>query len=229
MKRYSRDMTMLDTVMTSITDPMGSMEHLLRERETPPFIVSSCVVLLLVLLVPTLIYQYRYDLQPMQVEVTYALIITLSITFVFFVLFEIILLRVLGVSAPAIKVLATTVYALTPFAPLMVGYYVFNWVAIGSLTITGYFVSGRRVHGDWFLSYFPNFVLLGLFCSFLVFSAGIRVIGKMGLPTGLIMGVFAIPLVLGGYFIGASCAESLYPGTAVMVTKWIVQLTQTPP
>jgi hypothetical protein len=228
MKRYIRNMSLIDTVMTSITDPKGSMDHLLKERETPPYIVSCVICLLGVFMIPTFIYQYRYNLAPVQLEITYSLIITLSITFVFFILFQLISLRVIGISAPAIRVLAVTVYALTPMIPLMVGYYIANWIAIGHVSVVTYFVTGHRAYGDWFLTFFPYFIHFGIFFAFLVFSAGMRVIGNMGLPTGLIMGVIAIPLLLGAYFVGATCAEAIYPGTVTSVTKWLWKFTQAP-
>lgn len=110
----------------------------------------------------------------------------------------------------------------------MVGYYIVNWLTIGHLSVVTYFVTGHRAHGDWFLTFFPYFINLGIFFAFLVFSAGMRVVGNMGIPTGLLMGVIALPLLLGAYFVGATCAEALYPGTVGSVTKWLWKFTQAP-
>ena len=222
-------MSLIDTVMTCITDPYGTMEHLLHERQVPPYIIPCFLSLIVVFVAPTLWYQYQYDIKPVSLSDTYALCLILSITFVFFVLFTIILLRLLGVTAPAIKVLAATIYSLTPFVPLMVGYYIANYITIGSFSVTTYFVTGRRAHDDWFLSFFPIFMKFGLFFAFLVYSAAMRIIGRMGLPTGLIMGTLAIPLLLGSYFIGATCSEAIFSGSARTVTKWVTSYVQDPP
>ena len=221
-------MTLLDSVMTSITDPYGTMEHLLHERKVPPFIISTFLVLLLVFVAPPLIFQYSYGLQPVSAASSYALTLVLSITFVFFVLFTIILLRLLGVTAPAIKVLASAVYSLTPFIPLMVGYYLANYVAIGHFSVNTYFITGRRAHGDWFLSFLPSFMQLGLFFSYVIFSCAIRIIGKMGMITGLTVGALSIPLLLGAFFIGATCSEAIFPESARTVTSWIGMYLQVP-
>jgi len=214
-------MNLLDSVMTSITDPYGSMEHLLHERKVPPYIISVFLVLLLVFVAPPLIYQYSYGLQPVAASDSYALTLVLSITFVFFVLFTIVLLRLLGVTAPALKVLAAAVYSLTPFIPLMIGYYLANYLAIGNLSINTYFITGRRAHGDWFLSFFPSFMQFGLFFTYVIFSCAIRIIGKMGMITGLTVGLLSIPLLLGAFFIGATCSEAIFPESARTVTNWL--------
>ncbi len=221
-------MSLVDTVMTCITDPYGTMEHLLHEREVPPYIVSSFIALITVFVAPTIWYQYQYNIRPVAVSDTYALCLILSITFVFFVLFTILLLRLLGVTAPAIKVLAASVYSLTPFVPLMVGYYIANYLAIGNLSVTSYFVTGKRAHGDWFVSFFPVFIKFGIFFSFMVFSSAMRIIGRMGLPTGLIVGTLAIPILLGSYFIGATCSEAIFTGSARTTTKWLTSYLEEP-
>jgi hypothetical protein len=220
-KRYIRNMNMLDVVTSSFTDPYGTMEHLLVERETPPYIVSSLVAIIVVIVIPSIMYQYWYDITPPMPEVTYSVITTLAITLLFFVLFAVIMLRMIGISAPVIKILAATIYSLTPAVPMMIGYYIGNYVAIGKVSVLTFFVTGQRAHGDWFLAFLPYFVKATVFFTFLVFSQAMRVIGKMGIITGFLTAISAFPLVLGAFWAGITCAEALFPETAVLVIKFI--------
>lgn len=223
-KRYIRQMNMLDAVTASITDPYGTMEHLLVERPTPPYLVSSFVALIVVLIIPSVLYQYWYDIVPVEPAVTYALVLSLSVTMIFFVLFVVVMLRMIGITTPVIKVLAATVYSLTPAVPLMLGYYVGNLITIGHLTVLTFFVTGRRAHGDWFLNFLPYFMQACAFFAFLVFSQAMRVVGKMGVITGFLTAILAIPLLMGAFMVGVTCAESLMPETAVMVSRFLTGL-----
>jgi fructose-specific phosphotransferase system IIC component len=62
----------------------------------------------------------------------------------------------------------------------------------------------------------------------MVFSSAMRIIGRMGLPTGLIVGTLAIPILLGSYFIGATCSEAIFTGSARTTTKWLTSYLEEP-
>lgn len=204
------------------------MEHLLIERPVPPYIISSLGMLLLVLVVPSLVYQYQNDIQPLDPKVAYAVVTSLAVTLGFFVLFVSILLRLLGVTAPVLKVLAATMYSLTPAIPLMIGYYIGNYFTIGHLTILTFLVTGRPAGGDWFLAFFPYFIKAAIFFSFLVFSQALRVLGKMGRLTGLMTALLALTLLIGAFFVGVTLSEAVFPNTSTFVVRFFSSLGNVP-
>jgi hypothetical protein len=169
-----------------------------------------------------LVYQYRYDYIPPQPEITRACILALIVATIFFLLCELIFLRILGIAAPTIKVLAGIVYALTPFIPILCAYYIASYFSTGRFGISYYFITGKAVAGDWFIKFFPFFWRFANFCSVLVFANALRVIGPTSLFSGLLVSVLSIGVVIVSLFLGVITANAIYPETYAIVWKWIL-------
>ena len=229
MKRFIKKLTLFDSMMSTVTDPHGTMEHLLIERSPPPYIFSILVSLIALLFLPIWLFQYTYEIQPADLQMTYSLCLSVALSGLFFTLFLTLILRVLGVSAPYIKILAGSVYSLTPIVPMLIAYYIGNWYTMGRLTVIGYFLTGRRAQGDWFLNLFPTFFLITEVLCFLVFTQAIRVLGKMTFLSAILSSVLSLTLLLGAFFVSTTISESLYPDTAPRVWKYVSSISDVPP
>lgn len=228
MKRYVRKLNLLDTWTAVLTDPFGTMEHLLCERDYPPYLLISSVGIMLTVFFPGIIYQYEYDIGPTQPDVTYSFILTLLITFVGFVLTMAIFLRLLGATAPMIKVFAAAVYSLVPVIPVMVTYYVANYFTIGKLTIVTYLMHSRRVDGDWFLNLFPYFLMFALFACFMVLLNALRALGTMTWLTGFLASCVTVALVVLSFIFATVIAGAVFPDTPVVTWNYFRSLPDVP-
>lgn len=224
MKSYQRKVGLLDLLTSSILDKEGTMRHLLVERTNPPYIILSCLALFFVLVLPCLIYQYQNELPPPEASLVYALLTMLSISFVFFVISTTIMLRILGISAPIIKVIAAIMYSLVAVIPIMLGYYIANYAINGELTILAFLCTGQTSEGDWLLGLFPLLIYLAMALGFLVFSGAIRAIGKTPAITAFLLSLLCIPLLIGSFIIGTTCAEALYPDTSLRIGTFFSSL-----
>jgi hypothetical protein len=228
MKIYVRQLTLLDAWTAILTDPRGTMEHFLIEREFPPFVVISLVSVVAVLFAPCLIYQFMYELTPIQPEVTAAFVVTLLVMLVLFTLLLALFMRMIGVSAPINKIIASVVYTLIPIIPVTVTYYVCNVVTIGKPSIIIYLMNGRRLSGDWFLNLFPYFLYGTVFFCFLALMNCFRALGKMAgfaafLSAAASTGLFAVSFVAATIFTGA-----LYPNTEISTWNYFRNLGNVP-
>jgi hypothetical protein len=219
---------MADVLIGTPVDPYGSMRHLLVERKSPPYLFASFVALFVVLVLPCLIYQFRYEITPWDVRVTYSLITTIAVAVAVFLPSAALLLRLLAFKIPVSQLLALSVYSLTPLLPLAVGYYLVNYVLIGQLSILTYLVTGVPGKTDWFVQFLPYFVMMGLFWIFMVFAQGVRVLGRASLTSGILATILCAAMLFGCYVLGLICAEALFKDTSFHVSKFVASLFSVP-
>lgn len=213
--KYERRMGLLDLLMSSVLDRQGTMNHLLIERPVPPYIISSLIGLFVVLVLPTLLFMYRSGVAPTNKEAAWAITVCLAVTFVVFTLCTTILLRIMGIGAPVIKVIAANVYALVATIPLMLTYYIANFALDGDLTILSFLAHGQPAESDWLIELFPWLVYIGAGLICLVFMYAIRAIGNTPLSTAIMLSLICVPLLIGSFAVGATCAAQLFPPDAV--------------
>jgi hypothetical protein len=216
MKKYERRMGLLDLLMSSVLDRQGTMDHLLIERPVPPYIISSLLGLFAVLVLPTLLYMYRSGVAPANKEAAWAITVCFAVSFVVFTLCTTILLRIMGISAPLIKVVAANVYALVATIPLMIAYYIANFALEGELTVLSFLAHGQPAQNDWLLEMFPWLVYFAAALIFLVFMYAMRAIGNSPLSTAIRLSLLCIPILVGSFAIGVTCAAQLFPPDAII-------------
>jgi hypothetical protein len=224
MKRYTRPMTALDAVFMSISDPRGAMQHLLVERKKPPFLVLALALITATILVPPLIFRYRNELVDLDPKLHYATAVTLALTFAFFVLLSTLMLRVLGVSASAIKVLAATVYSMVPVIPILLGFYLGSYFVTGNVAIIRHLMTGNQVTGDYFSPYFPATLKLIIFLCWLVYLQALRAMGSMSFLSAMFVTGLSAMLLAASGFIGLTVSQSFYPETGRQILQLLGSL-----
>ncbi len=226
--KYQRRIGLLDLLMCSVLDRRGTMDHLLTERPYPPYILSSLIGVLAVLVLPSLYHQYSLGIAPTSKDGAYAVTCTLALAFVLFVLALTVMLRLLGISAPLIKVIGASTYPLVAVVPFMVGYYAANLALHGELTIVSFFVTGHRHEEDWLIEMFPLLVLTSAVFAFLVFLYAIRAIGNLPLPTAFMISLLSLSLILGAFTVGATFSAQLFPYTSGQIWDFFPSLIRIP-
>jgi hypothetical protein len=204
------------------------LEHFLVEREFPPFVVISLFTVIGILFGPCLIYQFAYDLTPIQPDVTAAFVITLLVTFSFFTLLLAIFMRMLGIASPMNKIIASVVYTLIPIIPVTLTYYICNLVTVGKLSIIVYLMNGRRLSGDWFLNLFPYFLYGAVFFCFLSLMNCFRALGRMTGFSAFLAAAASTGLFVTSFIAATILAGSLYPNTEIPTWNYFRNLDDVP-
>ncbi len=228
MKRFHKDMTMADVLIATPVDPYGSMRHLLVERQRPPYLFATLVALFVILVLPFLIFQYRYEIPTWNVQVTYAILITLAITVVVFLPACAVVLRLMAFKIRLAPLVALSIYSLTPLLPLAVGYYIVNYLVLGELSVLTYFATGRPSRTDWYIQFLPYFVMVGLFWSFMIFAQGIRILGRASLTSGILATILCAAVLFGAYLVGLTCSEAIFKDTSFYVSKFFASFFSVP-
>lgn len=226
--KYERRMGVLDLLMSSVLDRSGAMDHLLMERPSPPYILTSLVAIVAVLVLPALYYHHAYSVTSVDKTLAYAIIITLVLTLVLFTLCTTVLLRLMGISAPVVKVIGAITYSLVATIPLMLTYYAANFAINGELTILGFFTTGRLAEGEWLIGLFPTLLYIAAALMFLVFVSALRALGNTPISSAYLMAVLCLPLLIGSFFVGMTCAESLFPQSAFHVGRFFSSFLDVP-
>jgi hypothetical protein len=228
MKRFHKDMTMADVLIATPVDPYGSMRHLLVERQRPPYLFATMIALFCVLLLPFLIFQYRYEIPTWNVQITYAILITLAVTVVLFIPACSVVLRLMAFKVPLSRLSALSIYSLTPLLPLAIGYYIVNYLVMGELTILTYFATGRPSRTDWYIQFLPYFVMMGMFWSFMIFAQGIRIVARASLTSGILATILCVAVLFGAYLIGLICSEAIFKDTSFYVSQFFASFFSVP-
>lgn len=225
---YERRLGALDLLMSSVLDRRGTMDHLLMERPYPPYIISSGIALFAVLVLPALLYHHQHSVTPLDKDLAKAIALSLAMTFILFTLCTTVLLRLMGIVAPLIKVIAANVYSLVAIIPLMLAYYAANWAINGELTILSFFTTGRLADGEWLIELFPVLLYVAVFLIFLVFTYAIRALGNSPLTTAYMIAILCLPLLVGCFVVGMTCAEALFPQSSYQVGRFFTAFLDIP-
>ncbi len=213
-------MGLLDTALSTIADPGGTMNHLLNERARPPYLLPILISLFLVIVLPSMLYRYHYGISASDPDFERAVALTTAITVFFFPLFMVLFLRVVGITAPVIKIVAIWIYALTPTIPFLTAYYGLDYFLFGKFTILRFFTTGVGANANWVVAEFPFFIKLTLLMCIMVFSAGLKALGKHTMASSIVMSFSALGLLTVSFWIGITCGEVAFPNTAPRVAKF---------
>ena len=219
-KSYVKKMTLLDTVLSTIADPSGTMRHLLLERDNPPYLLRTLMALFAVIILPSFIYRYHFGINTSDPSFERAVALSTLLTFIFFPLFMVLFLRVMGVTAPVIKIVAIWIYSLTPTIPFLLAYYALDYALFGQFTILKFFTTGSGKKVNWVVTEFPFFIKLTLLMCALVFSSGLKALGKHTMSSSIVMSLSSLGLLTISFWIGVTCSEVIFPNTAPRVTKF---------
>lgn len=228
--KYKPRLSLLDLLASTLIDPYGSMQHVLAERERPPYLLALFIVLIAVLVVPGLLVQLpelSSDGWPsiqarLNVALTAGAIISL-----FLVLTFISLRLLLRFATTFWQLCAITLYAATPSIPLALGYYAANYLLFGKLTVLSYLITGQFPANDWFIQFLPYFVYLSAVWSTIVFLQGLRVSHNTTVSSAALGTLVAVLVMFGSYTLVNWCGNVFFPEPAQGVRGLLRLLTFT--
>lgn len=224
MAHAKKKLGLLDILISLPVDPAGMLRYLLLERRTPPYLISVPIALLLVLVAPCLYLQYKLRMYAPNAQIAAAVTTTTILTIVAFVFFMTVLLKLLLIQARPLQVLAATLYSLASFIPVMLAYYLLNFLASGKLTILSYLASGTSSHDDWVVDLFPLVIQFATLLTFFIFMSAVRVLGSSKPISAITTAVLAIPLVVGAFAVSITVTNLIFKDTGIPVYRFFMAL-----
>ncbi|MBX7143249.1 MAG: hypothetical protein K1X79_02245 [Oligoflexia bacterium] len=206
------DLSFIEALLGLFFEPSSTIEILLSQEKPPyPFTIVACFVLSVY--VPIFAQAYKYGVFVFDPNALLSLALIMLFTFLVFVLVEGVFLSLLGVEVSVRHLIAVTAYCLTPFVLALWLVYVFNYIAMGRLTLVTLLMTGLTQMDDKFMRIVPVAFLVAQLNMWIVLFFALKYLGSMHTVTA--MGVTLLSLVpfyialLIALFIG----EQARPGT----------------
>ncbi|MEY4667994.1 MAG: hypothetical protein RL518_693 [Pseudomonadota bacterium] len=228
MVAIKKKLSLLDTLLSLPIDPGGMMNHLLRKRRYPPYLILAPLSTFFVLVAPTLWYQHYRALQPGTPEINYSITMTVVLTLVWFCLLLSVLFKLLLLSVSPGKIWAATLYCLTGLIPFMLAFYLGNYIASGRVSVLEFLATGQVHHSDWFLYLFPTCAKVAIAFSFFLFVNAVRALTNTKLLSALSMSVLALPVLIGSFVVSLTISNMVFPDTGLEVYRFFTQLLTIP-
>lgn len=222
--RKKRNLTLLDILISLPTDPRGMMQHLLIERERPPYLFLSPIALLLVLVAPAMYQRHLLETAPPDMALIYSTSLTCVLTLIAFVLFMSVLMRILAIKASVGSVFATTIYSLLGLVPVMCAFYLVNFSVAGELSILTFLCTGQYRVEDWSIPLFHIAVKVGAAFCFWLFLNGVKALGKTSFLSAFSTTLVALPVLAGSFAAALTVANNTFPETGATVQRFFVSL-----
>lgn len=204
----------LDALITIMIDPSGTIFHLLDNRRWPPHILLLLILFSLICVAPPFLYSVDGVTNQGNLSALGTTLITILFTLVLSSGFFTVLISTLKAPVRWVIAFGTLVYALTPITVSTAAVYFCNYLTTGYLSIVQSLAFGGVTHRDWVVSIFPyTFKLSGLL-GCLILAQGSRVLCRTSLSSGILLGAFYIPLLMGSFVVCASTVEVWAPSSS---------------
>ena len=158
----------------------------------------------------------------MQASVT----VTTLLTIFAFSFFMSVLLKLLLIDVSMFKVLAGVLYSIAGLIPLMLAYYLGNYLASGHLSVLDFLATGRMDAQDWFVALFPTCAKVALGFSFFLFVNAIRALTDSKTMSALSLSLLGIPVLIGSFAVSLTVSDVIYKDTGIEVYRFFTDLLQ---
>lgn len=216
--RDEQEINFLDAMFGLLFEPGGTVRTLLSSAR-PPFSFTIFLCLILSIVVPIVAQTYKYGYTIFNIEAVASLALILFFTVLIFILVEGIFLQLLGIHVTIRQLWCTVAYCITPFILALWLIYLFNYLAMGRLTLVTLFMTGHSAVDDRFLRIIPFAMLIAQLNMLVVFFHSVRFIGELHTLTATIITLFSLVPFYVALLIALSIAELARTGTIALFQK----------
>jgi hypothetical protein len=224
MVRFQKKMSAFDALLAPLSDPYGSVRHLMIERERPPYLLFIFTTVLAVLLGPPFWYQVQFGVVPRDSQLSAAVTLTLVGALGLFTISSTVFLRLLRISISLPKMIASICYSLTPIVPLVLGMYAANYALDGHASLIEYYAVGTIRQTDVIFEFLPYAFAITACYIFVVFINCLTVLGNGSLSTSFVIALVTILILFGSFFTILSLTDTVFPGYSPQVKEFMCSL-----
>lgn len=216
--RERESINFLDAIFGLLFEPGGTVRTLLA-YERPPYGLTIFLALILSIFVPIFAQVYKYGMTVYNGSAILSLSLIVFFTLLIFVLVEGLFLQLLGIPFNLRTLWATIAYCITPFVLAIWLIYLFNYLAMGRLTLVTLFLTGYSALDDRFLRIVPVALFVAQLNVLVVFYHCVRYIGQMEPISGALVTAFSLVPFYVALLIALSIGEIARPGTLGLFEK----------
>jgi hypothetical protein len=129
-------------------------------------------------------------------------------------------LRSLNFKRSTYTLLAALVYATAPCTTILVALLLANKVTSGDLSLLGVIASGFGDHSNVVVRIFPTMLMIAQALAFLTLSQSLRALTHSSLGVSLLLGIIAIPLILGSFIIALTATDLVFPSSSPVTIQF---------
>jgi hypothetical protein len=221
MREYDyEEIGFFDTLFGLVTQP-GETTNILLLQSQPKFIKRLLALVYVTLFGPVIYYIIKYGTDVYNPTSVYGLIVVLSLSIMFFVLFEAILFYLSGIPYSIRQVFALTAYSLTPLIAVFILIYIFNYLSTGSLSFVSLMLNSGSMRFDRFLRIIPYALIIAQINVLVVLTHGIKYLGDMHFSTAFLFSLFSLGPAYISLWIAVKIADIGLPGTKENISEFL--------
>lgn len=202
----------IETLLGLFFEPSLTTESLFTKQE-PPFAGTIVLCFLLTVFVPIFAQAYKYGVFIFDPSALLSLALVMFFTFLVFVLVEGVFLALVGIELSVRQLLALTAYCLTPFVLALWLVYLFNYLAMGRLTLVTLLMTGHVQADDSFMRIVPVAFIVAQLNMWLVLFHSLKYLGSMHLLTAIAITLSSLVPFYIALLIALYIGEVARPGT----------------
>ncbi|MBN8550281.1 MAG: hypothetical protein J0M12_13260 [Deltaproteobacteria bacterium] len=219
--RHQDQPNFLDAIFGLLFEP-GSTVRSLLSAEKPPYGNTILLCFVLSVFVPIAAQVYKYGNTIFNSDAILSLSMIMLFTLLIFVLVEGIFLQLLGIHVTVRQLWSMVAYCVTPFVLALWLIYLFNYLAMGRLTLVTLFMTGSSLDHDKFIRIVPFAVLVAQLNVLVVFFHSVRYLGEMEwLTSALVTFLSLVPFYV-ALFVALSIGEIARHGTIALFQKVLI-------
>ncbi len=211
----------LDAIFGLLFEP-GSTVRTLLSHEKPPYGNTILLCFVLSIYVPILAQIVKYGNTIFNSDAILSLSVIIAFTLLIFVLVEGIFLQLLGIQVSVRQLWSMVAYCVTPFVLAIWLIYLFNYLAMGRLTLVTLFMTGASINHDKFIRIVPFAISVAQLNVLVVFFHSIRYLGDMQWLTSALVTLFSLIPFYVALFIAISIGEIARRGTIELFEKVLI-------
>lgn len=211
----------LDAIFGLLFEP-GTTVRTLLSYEKPPYGTTIILCLILSIYVPIVAQIAKYGSTIFNSDAILSLSLIIFFTLLIFVLVEGIFLQLLGIQVSVRQLWSMVSYCVTPFVLAIWLIYLFNYLAMGRLTLVTLFMTGSSLNHDKFIRIVPFAVLVAQLNVLVVFFHSVRYLGDMQWLTSVLVTFFSLIPFYVALFVAISIGEVARRGTIELFEKVLI-------
>lgn len=225
MTPFQKKLTALDSLFASFSDPYGTSKHLLLERGRPPYLLTTLISVLMVLLAPIIAYQSATGFQPADPNLSSAVVFTATTAALLFLTSSVLILKALRIKASVRQAIASCLYSTCPSIPLTIGLYILSYTIDGEWSVVQYLATGANSLNTVSLELLPFAWILWGLLAFRVYLNCMQVLSGGSYLTCFFITAVAAATLYGSYLIALGCVDSIYPGYSEQTASFFSSLS----
>ncbi len=219
--RDREEIGFLDAIFGLLFEPGGTVTALLN-YERPPYAFTIFLSLIATVYTPIVAQIYKYGSSVFNGSALLSLSIIIVFTILIFVLVEGLFLQLLGIPIGLRGLWASVAYCITPFILAIWLVYLFNYLAMGRLTLVTLFLTGYSAVDDRFLRIVPLAMLVAQLNVLVVYYHCMRFMGQMEAISAVLVTFFSLIPFYVALLISISIGEIARPGTIGLFEKILI-------